>query len=144
VHDEWELKKGQKPEQIYYPQFPSWAKSASGSGHGGGDFFTNYYFADAIRKSKQPYLDVYRGVAMSVVGIMAWKSVLDYGNGYKLPDFRNEKSRKQWEKDNWSPLDIDNPDAPPASSGGKNRILMPKWYARAKKIWKKGGHAVEG
>ena len=30
-------------------------KEAEKAGHGGGDFFTDYHFAQAIRKNKQPY-----------------------------------------------------------------------------------------
>ena len=35
------------------------------AGHGGGDFWTSFHFANAIRTGEQPYLDVYRGVTMS-------------------------------------------------------------------------------
>jgi hypothetical protein len=140
VHDEWDLRKGEMPEKLYYPQFPEWARHAIKSGHGGGDFFTNHYFAEAIRTGKQPYLDVYRGVAMSVVGIMAWKSVLDGNKSYEVPDFRREASRKKWEKDAWRPMDIDDPKAPPISSRGKDRGLMPKWLKRARQVWRKIGY----
>ena len=70
VHDEWDLKRGQVTEQVYYPQFPDWATEAAHAGHGGGDFFTNHYFAEAVRSGEQPYLNVYRGVAMSIIGIL--------------------------------------------------------------------------
>jgi len=35
------------------------------------------YHSDAIRMGRHPYLDVYRGVAMSIVGILAWRSALN-------------------------------------------------------------------
>jgi predicted dehydrogenase len=139
VHDEWELRKGQVPEKLYYPQFPKWAAKATKSGHGGGDFFTNYHFAQAIKTRKQPYLNVYRGVAMSVVGILAWKSVLDKGSSYEVPDFTREASRKKWANDTWRPMDIDNPKAPPISSRGRDRGLLPQGLKRARKVWKKLG-----
>ena len=142
VHDEWELKKNQVPEKEYYPQFPAWAKGAGEAGHGGGDYFTNHYFAEAIRTGTQPFLDVYRGVAMSVVGIQAWKSVLDNGNSYEVPDFRNESSRKKHAKDNWTPFDLDNPDSPPVSSYGK-REVNPDRLKRARKVWRDGGYTGE-
>ena len=37
-----------------------------------------------------PFLDVYRGVAMSSVGILAWKSALEDGRPFDVPDFRDE------------------------------------------------------
>jgi predicted dehydrogenase len=139
VHDEWDCKPGQAPEKLYYPRFPDWAKDAVSAGHGGGDFFTNYYFAQAIRTAKQPYLNVYRAVAMSVVGIMAWKSVLDNSNSYAMPDFKSEKSRKGWQDDSWSPMNIDDPNAPPAGSRGK-RDIIPQSLKEARKIWKGLGY----
>jgi hypothetical protein len=140
VHDEWDMKRGQTPEKVYFPQFPEWARHAIKSGHGGGDFFTNHYFAEAVRTGKQPYLNVYRGVAMSVVGILAWKSVLDENKSYEVPDFTREPCRKKYENDRWRPMDIGNPKAPPISSRGRDRGLMPKWLARARRIWKKMGY----
>jgi predicted dehydrogenase len=141
IHDEWDCKPNQLPEKIIYPQFPAWARKATESGHGGGDFFTNYHFAQAIRTGKQPYLDVYRGVAMSVVGILAWKSVLNNGNSYAVPDFRSEKSRKLVEKDTWQPMKISDPKAPPLNSRGK-RTLIPAALKDAQKIWNKLGYHV--
>lgn len=140
VHDEWDLKRGQVPEKIYYPQFPDWAKDAASAGHGGGDFFTNHYFAEAIRRGEQPYLNVYRGVAMSVVGILAWKSVLDNNSSYDVPDFTCEESRRVHEGDHWRPMAIDDPAAPPIYSGGRQRDILPEHLAYARKIWKKLGY----
>jgi predicted dehydrogenase len=140
VHDEWDLKRGQVPEKVYYPQFPDWAKEAVSAGHGGGDFFTNHYFAEAIRRGEQPYLNVYRGVAMSVVGILAWKSVLDGSASYAVPDFTREESRRAYENDHWRPMNLDDPHAPPIYSGGKQRDVMPEHLAHARKIWKKLGY----
>jgi predicted dehydrogenase len=140
VHDEWDLKPGQVTEKVYYPQFPEWAKGATGAGHGGGDFFTNHYFAEAIRSGEQPYLDVYRGVAMSVIGILAWKSVLDNGNSYAVPDFGSEASRCAYENDHWRPMDLDDPNAPPISSRGKVREVIPEHLEEARRIWREMGY----
>jgi len=140
VHDEWELQPGQVPEKVYYPQFPDWASEAVRAGHGGGDYFTNYYFAEAIRTGEPPYLNVYRGVAMSVIGILAWKSVLDQGNSYAVPDFTREESRKPHEHDAWRPMDLDDPDAPPINSRVKRRDVIPENLEEARAIWKKLGY----
>ena len=142
VHDAWELKKRQVPELTYFPQFPAWAKGAVAAGHGGGDFFTNHYFAEAIRTGEPPYLNVYRGVAMSVIGILAWKSVLDRNNSYDVPDFTREASRRKWADDTWSPLRTDDPHAPPVSSRGGKREPTPEGLKAAKRVWKKIGFSV--
>ena len=64
-------------ETVYTPQFPAEYSEAGRTGHGGGDFFTSHHFAEAIRSGQQPFLDVYRGVSMSIVGILAWRSALN-------------------------------------------------------------------
>ncbi|MCG3149677.1 MAG: Glycosyl hydrolase family 109 protein 1 [Verrucomicrobiae bacterium] len=102
--DEWNCRTGEKAEEVVMPQFPKWAKGAEAAGHGGGDFFTNYLFSQAIRTGQQPFLDVYRGVAMSVVGILAWKSALQNGAPFAMPDFKKEASRRKHAKDTWSPF----------------------------------------
>ena len=63
-------------ETVYKPGFPPEFEEAARTGHGGGDFFTSFHFAEAIRTGQQPFLDVHRGVCMSIVGILAWRSAL--------------------------------------------------------------------
>ena len=77
-----------KPKRFTHPDFPHHAEEARQAGHGGGDFFTNYHFAEAIRKNETPYFDIYRGLEMAMVGIQAWRSCLDNGTPYEIPDFR--------------------------------------------------------
>jgi predicted dehydrogenase len=90
THEEWDCREGDVAESIYLPKWPVHADLASKSGHGGGDFFTDFYFAEAIRKEEQPYLDVYRAIDMSIVGIQAYRSALKNGEPNVIPDFRNE------------------------------------------------------
>jgi len=68
-HEPWNRWPDQPLERTYLPDWPEHAELAERAGHGGGDFWTNYHFARAIRSGEQPFLDVYRGVAMSSVGI---------------------------------------------------------------------------
>ncbi len=113
------------------------------AGHGGGDFFPLYYFADAIRKGEQPYLDVYRGVAMSIVGIQAYRSALADGATIDVPDLRKESVRKQYEKDNWLPDPAQwTPDQPWSSVDGK-KTPSAAAVNYARKVWKKIGYTGE-
>ena len=68
-----------------------------------GDFFTNFHFAEAIRSGQQPYLDIYRALDMSICGIQAYRSALEDGAPYEVPDFRDEQVRSKYEDDHWSP-----------------------------------------
>jgi predicted dehydrogenase len=141
--DPWKLKRGEVVDRTYLPDFPGWAKEAWRAGHGGGDFFTSYYFAEAIRTGRQPYLDVYRGVAMSVVGPLGWKSALEDGRPFDVPDFRRESSRKAFEDDHWSPFPGDEaPGQPPRGLRGPFKPSA-KAIAHARKVWKGIGYTGE-
>ncbi len=139
AHDPWDLRPDEVTERTFLPDFPTWAQEAARTGHGGGDYFTTHYFADAIRTGKPPYLDVYRGVAMSIVGILAWRSALQNGASFPVPDLRDKKQREAYAEDHWSPFPEDaGAGQPPASIKGH---IKPSAAAirYARKIWKEIG-----
>jgi len=138
-HDEWNAKR-QPIERTYTPAWPEHGDLARKAGHGGGDFWTNFYFAEAIRTGRQPYLDVYRGVTMSSVGILAWKSALQDGTPFTMPDFKKESSRRQFENDHWSPWPdgVGDGKAPPSIRGWQPSTASA--LARARKTWKSLGY----
>ncbi|MEZ4731381.1 MAG: Gfo/Idh/MocA family oxidoreductase [Caldilineaceae bacterium] len=139
-HDEWNCPPGVPTERTYVPDWLEHGDLARKAGHGGGDFWTNFHFANAIRTGEQPYLDVYRGVAMSSVGILAWKSALDEGCPYPVPNFRDEGSRKQVESDHWSPWPADaGPGQPPPSIRGFVQPT-PESIAFGRGIWAQQGY----
>ncbi len=141
-HDPWNCPKGTPTERTYAPDWPEHADLANRSGHGGGDFWTSFEFANAIRSGRPPYLDVYRSVAMSSVGILAWKSALANGAPFDLPDFRKETRRKVHENDHWSPFPSHAalaPDQPPASIRGRIQPSA-KTVAHARKVWARHGY----
>jgi predicted dehydrogenase len=94
---------GEPLEQLYTPEFAAEHAHALRAGHGGGDYFMNHHFAEAIRTGEAPYLDVYRGVAMSACGILGWRSALQGSAPVPVPDFRDEAQRTAFENDHWSP-----------------------------------------
>lgn len=142
-HDEWRCPPGTPRERSYIPDWPEHGELARKAGHGGGDFWTSFHFANAIRSGEQPYLNVYRGVAMSSVGILAWKSALEEGRPFAVPDFRNDAALKSVENDHWSPWPADaGPGQPPPSILG---FLEPtaESLARAREIWTAQGYRGE-
>lgn len=139
-HEEWDLHDGEEAERVYTPEWPEHGDLAEQAGHGGGDFWTNFHFAEAIRSGKPPFLDVYRGVAMSSVGILAWKSALEDGKPVDVPDFRDEEARRAYEDDHWSPWpEHAGPGQPPPSIRGKIEPDKEN-VAYAKRIWRKMGY----
>lgn len=139
-HEAWLREKNQPAERTYTPDWPEHAALAAKAGHGGGDFWTNFHFANAIRSGKPPYLDVYRGVAMCSVGILAWRSCLEDGMPYSMPDFKKESERKKFENDHWSPWPDGSGDgkAPPSIRGYEKPNA--KALARAREVWKRIGY----
>lgn len=119
-HEEWLREPGQEADVAYAPDWPEHAELARQAGHGGGDFWMNFHFANAIRTRRQPYLDVYRGAAMAAVGILGWRSCLEQGRPFAVPDFRDETTRRTLDNDHWSPFPDDaGPGQPPPSIRGQ-------------------------
>lgn len=142
-HDEWDMKPGQVPDRTYVPVWHENADDANKAGHGGGDFWTEHYFAEAIRTGIQPYLDVYRGVTMSNVGILAWKSALENGKPFEVPDFKSERVRKKYENDNLCPFPDINGTTPMPFNTGETRKPGLKAKELAIKAWRDAGYSEE-
>ena len=113
------------------------------AGHGGGDFFMNYHFAEAIRTGQQPYLDVYRGVAMSIVGILAYRSALNDSNTLEVPDFRKEPVRDEYRDDHWNPDPARRKEGYPWPSILGDIQPTEEGLAYARKIWRSIGYTDE-
>jgi len=104
-YNEWEMPEDvTEPEQIYAPDWPSHGELAEKAGHGGGDFWNMYDFFEYIKNGTEPYFTVYNAVDMSLVEICAWRSVLMGSVPVKIPDFRDEAVRKQYEHDKLTPF----------------------------------------
>jgi len=142
-HEDWLRKDNQPREKLYTPDWPEHAAMAKKAGHGGGDFWTNFHFANAIRSGEQPYLDVYRGTAMAAVGILGWRSCLEEGKPHAIPNFKDKQERKDFEDDHWSPFpeDAGSGQPPPSLKGtvapGEAAI------AHAQKKWLEMGYHDE-
>jgi predicted dehydrogenase len=142
-HDHWDCPAGTPIERTYVPNWPEHGDLAAKAGHGGGDFWTNFEFATAIRTGVPPFLDVYRGVAMSSVGILAWKSALQGGAPFAVPDFRDEASRAAVADDHWSPFPSHaGPGQPPPSIRGLVEP-DPAVVAAAQTQWAAQGYSGE-
>ncbi|MBE6564537.1 MAG: Gfo/Idh/MocA family oxidoreductase [Ruminococcaceae bacterium] len=136
-HDDHD-RNGQVKQRAYLPDWPEHGDLASKATHGGGDFWVMYYFTKAIHDNVQPYLDVYRGVAMSTVGIQAWRSIVNGNIPFEIPDFKNEDERKKYENDTWNPIrkeNIDPATQPPITVTGWEPSA--EALAAAKAVWEK-------
>jgi predicted dehydrogenase len=144
VHDEFDLRPGQVAETSYYPRFPEWAQAATQAGHGGGDFFTTYHFARAIRSEEAPFWDVYRGVACSIVGILAYRSALAGSNTVEVPDLRQKTVRDRYRDDHWSPDPATRQDGDPWPSVLGDLRPSAEGLAYAREVWRAMGYVERG
>lgn len=139
-HEPWELQEGQIEDRTYLPPWPSDADLAEKCGHGGGDFFVEKAWAEAIRTGKQPFMNAYRGIMCSNVGIMAWKSAHNHGAFMKIPDLKDEASCKEMLEDNWTPFEgVENSRLYPPEMRWQ-RVITPDQYDLAREEWKKLGY----
>ncbi len=93
---------------LYKPEWPKGSEDAQKAGHGGGDYFMNQNFIDAIRSGKPPkHFDVYDGAAMSAVAILGWRSALSNGAPFDIPDFHDKIAREKFRNDHSTPFPND-------------------------------------
>lgn len=72
------------------------------AGHGGGDFYTTYYFIRACLGdpvARERAIDVYTAVDMCIPGILAFRSILNGGAPVDIPNLRNPEERDAWRND---------------------------------------------
>ena len=134
---------GEAEERVYLPDFPEHAEEAAQAGHGGGDFFMCYHFSQAIRTGEPPYLDVYRGVAMSIVGILAYRSALDDGNTVVVPDVRDPEVRARIADDDWNPDPSRRREGYPLPSVLGDIKPPAEGLAAAREVWREMGYEGE-
>ena len=138
--EQWHERRTGPTAEVYRPEFPERHARAVKTGHQGSDFFMNHLFAKAIRTNKQPYFDVYRGVAMSIVGILAYRSALDNSDTIAVPDLRKPSVRRRYAKDGWSPDPAVRRPGQPWPSILGNIKPTAKGLTYAQKIWTRMGY----
>ena len=79
-------------------------RQAAEAGHNGGDFWVTQGIIDYLADGKEFYFDVYKAVAMSAVAILGWRSCLNHGQNYKIPDFRIKEERDLVRNDDLTPF----------------------------------------
>ena len=80
-------------EKYDHPLWKRFEDQATGSGHGGMDFFILRAFIETL-KGADPVIDVYDAVSMSVICPQSEKSIRLGSTAVKIPDF----TRGKWEK----------------------------------------------
>ena len=84
-----------------HPLWKRFESKATGSGHGGMDFFVLHAFVESAKRNAAPPLDVYDAAAWSAVTPLSEASIAANGEAQDFPDFTrgNWVKRKPWD---WS------------------------------------------
>lgn len=95
----------------YEPLYPEHEADASKCTHSGSDYWITKQFIDCLdervsgkNESAEHFLNVYRAAAISAVGILGWRSALNGGMPYDIPDFTDEVQRCVYENDDLTPF----------------------------------------
>ena len=84
------------------PAWPDMGALAEATGHGGGDFWTLYYFARQIRTGEPAPFDVYTAADCTIPGILAYRSTCENGVPQHVPDFRDKRERAKYRNDHFA------------------------------------------
>lgn len=106
-YNDWNVPEGKKCENLYLPDWNDKDEELiKKTQHGGADYLTVRTFVECVNEGKQPPhpFDIYSATAMSSVGILAHRSVLECGKFFDIPDFKNEDDMKLYENDFLTPF----------------------------------------
>lgn len=94
-----QYRKSSEALESYQPKLPM-EELSSKFGHGGGDFFAMYYFAEKILgNDNADIVDVYEALDMGLAGMFAYRSVLNGGIPMEMPNLRDVSQRDKWRND---------------------------------------------
>ena len=81
-------------EKYDHPLWKKYGEYASGSGHGGMDFFVDHAFVESVKRKVNPPLDAYDCAAWSAITPLSEASIANNGEPQNFPDF----TRGNWFK----------------------------------------------
>jgi len=124
----------------YVPRFPQELEWARGTGgHGGADEQMIEAFMRAVRDGGPPPIDVYRGLDMTLPGILGFRSAYEGNIPLEVPDLRDEGTRRRYEHDHWSPDPADAGPGQPASPSAHGAVeIPPEVYAEQRRRYREG------
>jgi len=93
---------GLGPKLQVEPRWSELGELAARTGHGGGDFWVLYHFARQILDGTPAPWDIYAAADVTIPGILAFRSSLEGGKPYEVPDFRSKADRDACRADDWA------------------------------------------
>ena len=92
-------------QQYDHPLWQKYGEYASGSGHGGMDFFVLHAFVESAKRGEAPPIDVYDAASWSAVTPLSERSIAENGAPQFFPDFTRgrwmQRKPYDWIKDTY-------------------------------------------
>ncbi|MBQ4606194.1 MAG: Gfo/Idh/MocA family oxidoreductase [Clostridia bacterium] len=107
-YNPWSVPEGESLKKTYDARPSARSDAEKNAGHGGSDFLLSKNFLEYLRGEYEPFFDVYRSVALSAAGILAWYSALEDGKPFDIPDFRDRAERAKYADDFRTPFPDEN------------------------------------
>jgi len=92
---------GSSPKLEVIPHWDELGELAASTGHGGGDFWVLYYFARQILTGEPAPFDTYSACDCTIPGVLAYRSQIEAGRPYAVPDFRDKAQRERYRNDHY-------------------------------------------
>jgi len=93
---------GEAPKTEVKPYWPQLAELAASTGHSGGDFWVLYYFARQIHTAEPAPFEIYKAADVTIPGLLSYRSAMENGKPYDIPDFRSKAQRDKYRTDNYA------------------------------------------
>ncbi len=92
---------GSSPKMEVIPKWDELGELAEKTGHAGGDFWVLYYFAREILEGISSPFDIYTSADCTIPGILAYRSQIEGGKPYDIPDLRKKRERDRYRNDHY-------------------------------------------
>jgi len=94
--------RGESPKMEVLPRWDKFGEQAEKTGHSGGDFWAFYYFARQLLTGEPAPFDIYTAADCTIPGILAYRSQVEGGKPYDVPDFRDPQAREEYRHDDYA------------------------------------------
>jgi len=91
--------KGESEKIEIEAKWPELGEFAEQMGHGGGDFWVLYNFARQILTGEPAFWTVHKAAEVTLPGIFAYRSAVNNGEAYDIPDFSKKEDRDKYRND---------------------------------------------
>ncbi|TVR48923.1 MAG: hypothetical protein EA425_13490 [Puniceicoccaceae bacterium] len=139
--------RGHSPSLEVQPRMGELDRLAASTGHGGGDFWTLYHFANELFNGVSGPFGVHAAADVTLPGIQAYRSALEGGRPQPVPDFRILEERDRHRGDDFAPARPDPTTIAFSARVDRERAgaftgVMKRLLAAAD-LWQEAVHAAE-